>query len=36
LFVENSVAKRLLEMPRHRCEDNIKLEPEDFGWEDVA
>jgi hypothetical protein len=26
-LVEKPVAKRPLEMPWHRCEDNIKLEP---------
>jgi len=35
-LAEKPVAKRPLEMPWHRCEDNIKLEPEELGWENVA
>jgi hypothetical protein len=35
-LVEKPVAKRPLEMPRHRYEDNIKLEPEELVWENVV
>jgi hypothetical protein len=35
IFVRNHKGKRSLMRRVHRCEDNIKMELREIGWEDV-
>jgi hypothetical protein len=35
ILVGKSERKRLIGRPRHRCDDNIRMDLREIGWEDV-